>query len=324
MTPARQIGQKMESLKALKQNLKKGGGGTFIKYIPKEGAMTVRFLEEPTEWVNYYEHFDGTIRKSYPCIETQCPGCATEERRTSRYLANALDVEADRVIPLQLPKTLVSSLVAMYERMQTLTDRDIELVRSGEGLDTEYTAIPESPTKRNLGKYEPHDLSAVLDESFNSVFGGDTEPEAASDNGSVTPKRRGRPPGSGKKAAVAVDDESGVDEEATPVRPAKNAAAAKAAKKPPAAPKKKASEPTFTPEVDEDDDEPEPFPVDESDVDVSEEIPDMAAEDDFYTEEDLKSMPLGELRAVARDYGINTKGVSRGDLIEAILNPEDE
>lgn len=292
--PERIIGKKMGDLKALKQSLKKGGAGTFVKFIPKEGSITVRFLDEPTEWINYYEHFDGAIRKSYPCIEAQCPGCATEERRTSRYLANALDIEADRVVPLQLPKTLVSSLVALYERMNTLTDRDIELIRSGEGLDTEYSALPEPPTNRPIAKYDKHDLSAILDSAFNSVFGQDEEDE---DNGQATPVAKARPKGK-RSPAPPVDTDNGED------RPRKPAPKVPAKKK----------EPQFTPEVDVDDDPFEPLPEAEDDTE----------EADYYTAEDLKEMPLGELRAVARDYGIVTKGLGRPDLIEAILNPEED
>ena len=38
---------RMGSMKALKQSLAKGGGAGFIKYVPKNGSMNVRFLEEP-------------------------------------------------------------------------------------------------------------------------------------------------------------------------------------------------------------------------------------------------------------------------------------
>lgn len=298
------IGRKMGSIRDLKESLKTGGSGkgTFIKYIPRgtsgsTGSLTVRFLEDPESWVNYYEHWDETLQKAYPCIDLDCPGCATNEKRSSRYLANALDVESDRVIPLQLPKTLTSTLVALYERYGTLTDRDIELLRSGEKLDTTYNAVPEAPMPRKVTKYQMHDLQQVLDDSFASAFGvdddDDEEPPKAK-NG------RGRSQAA-RRATHDVDDDDDVDDEPEPPKPKAKG--------------KKA--PKFEPDVEdvEDDEEPE----------ADDEPEDAEGDDDFWTEDELEAMGIGALRAIARDdYGINTKGMTKPELIEAILEPEDE
>lgn len=285
------IGTKVGNIKNLKDSLKRGSGGSFIKYIPKDSSLTVRFLEDPENWVNYWEHFDSTLRKSYPCIDDNCPGCATGENKSSRYLANAVDVDNDRVIPLQLPKTLVSSLVALYERMDTLLDRDFELVRSGEGLDTTYNVVPEAPLKRKLTKYQLHDLQQILDESFQSVFGAAPE-EAEVPKKAVMPRKK-------SKAAKIAD-------------------------------------PVFTPDDDEDEDVEEDVDpdVDEDEaVDVAVETPMVEAVDvdedvdddgDFFSEDDLNEKTLGELRAIAKDYGIPTKGLNRVQIIEAILTPEED
>lgn len=286
------IGKKLGSVKSLKESLKRGaGGGTFIKYVPKgqgdaPGTMTVRFLEDPVNWINYYEHWDTTMNKSYPCIEDNCPGCATDERRSSRYLANALDVENDRVVPLQMPKTLVSTLVTMYERMDTLLDRDFELIRSGDGLDTTYNAIPEAPLKRKMDKYEKHDLEKVLNDAFQSAFGTDEATEEETVSSTETAKKgRGRPAGSKNKPKA---------------------------------------EPQFTPDVDVAVDQDDDVPVPEDEEVETEADADPSEGEDFYTEEELQTKPLGELRSIARDYGINTKGLNKIDLIEAILTPDDE
>lgn len=96
--PAMAFGQKVGSIKDLKQSLKKGTG-TFIKYIPKEkdGTITVRFLDEPDEWVQYREVFDQVRRKSYPVPDEGMPGYPSPDARVSdRYLVNALDTENDK------------------------------------------------------------------------------------------------------------------------------------------------------------------------------------------------------------------------------------
>ena len=186
------IGKKVGSVKNLKKSMKSGGGGAgFIKYIPKDQSMTVRFLEEPTEWFNFTSHYDETMRRSYPCIGDNCPGCSAGIRGSSRYLTNALDTDRDEVVALELPKSLAGQLTSIFERKDTLVDRDFELVRDGEGLDTTYSAIPEAPTKRKFDKYTLKDLEQVLEEAYKSAFDDeDAEDVAPTPTKKSPPKKR--------------------------------------------------------------------------------------------------------------------------------------
>lgn len=305
------IGQKVGSMKALKQSLQKGGsGGAWIKYIPKNGMLNVRFIQEPEEWVNYVEHYDQTIRKSYPCNgETSCPGCVSGERKSYRYLANCVDTDNDRVIPLQLPKDLANRLVVKYEKWGTLIDRDIELTRSGEGLDTVYDLDAGAQDRKKIDKYQPLDLLKVLDEAFASVFGGgvdedDDEPEKPK----AAVKMRGRSAAAPKQAEPD-DDEAELPEA---LKPAPKPAAKRAAKKAAAAVVKE-PDPVFVPEADDDDDEDD-TPA------VLVDAPDADDEDDEgYTEEQLQALPLGALRAVARDFDVDTKGKAAAAIIAEIM-----
>ena len=309
------IGQKMGSLKTLKQSLAKGGNNAWIKYIPKNGSMNVRFIQEPEEWINYVEHYDTVLRKSFPCNgEQSCPGCQGDARKSSRYLANAVDVDSDRVIPLQMPKDLANRLVVRYERNGTLIDRDFELSRSGDGLDTVYDLDAAPADRKKIDKYQPLDLMKVLADAFDDVFGNnadeDDEDEKPEPKSSTRPK-----PKTASKAAKAlqsaheVDEDDDVDDDEdndpTEKKPALKAAKEKAKKK---GKKDKAPEPKFTAEEDAED---------EPDED----------EEEGYSEEDLRAMPLGALRAVARDFGVNPKGMDTDEIVEAILNngePVDE
>lgn len=309
-------GQKMGSLKALKKSMAKGGSNSaWIKYVPKNGTMNVRFIEEPEHWVNYIEHFDSTARKSFPCNgETSCPGCMAGERKTPRYLTNAVDLDTDRVIPLQLPKDLANRLVVKYEKNGTLIDRDYELSRTGEGLDTVYDFDWSPPKNRNLSKYQTLDLLKVLDDSFNDLFGGDTE-----DDEDDAPKAKPTVKGRAKSAAAAVtvpteaevdeDDDEEDEEEAPKSTPKKKSAAAQA---------KSVPAPVFTPEDDEEDEES----TDAADVDEDEEE-EAESEEETYTEEELKALPLGALRAVARDFDVDTKGKKASQIIAEIMEQSD-
>lgn len=302
----------MGSLKTLKQSIAKGGGSQFVKYIPKNGSMNVRFIQEPEEWVNYVEHFDAMLRKSYPCNgETNCPGCISGERKSSRYLANAVDRDdKNRVIPLQMPKDLANRLVVRYERNGTLTDRDFELSRQGEGLDTTYDLESGLKDGANIVQFTGLDLLQVLEEAYQSVFGNpaaEDEDEAPSSNGRTgAVKGRAR-----SKAADAAEH----DEDEAP-KPARKKPAAKRAAK------KAEPEPEFTPDdeldTDPDDDDEDPVAVDDDDQADDADVGDD--EDDGYDEATLRAMPLGALRAVARnEFGVATKGKDQDALIEAIF-----
>lgn len=294
------IGQKMGSIQKLKKSLAKGASNSaWIKYIPKNSSMTVRFIQEPEEWVNYAEHWDQGMRKSYPCTgENTCPGCMNGSRKSYRYLANAVDVDnPERVIPLQLPKDLANRLVVRYERNGTMIDRDYELSRSGEGTDTVYDLESGPVSKRNLNKYTPLDLLKVLQDAYDEVFGPDAAEDAPEDepedeeflhsNPRPRPKKTLRK--SAATAALEEDDED--DEEPAPKKKGKKG---KKGKKSP---------------------EPVEVATDEDDED------DEDDEADEYDSETLANMPLGALRALARSsFGIDTRGKSQMDLIEEIMS----
>lgn len=154
-------GKKMGSVKAVKDSLKKGGSSlnTYIKNVPAEG-ITVRFLTEPEEWFGFYEYWNDESRNFTPmAVGEILPDGA---KASFRYLASVVDVDSDRVIPLKLAKTAANSLILKYDKYGTMLDRNYELQRHGEGLDTTYDVTPDAPAKLNLAKYEVIDLEQVL------------------------------------------------------------------------------------------------------------------------------------------------------------------
>lgn len=309
------FGQRVGSMKTLKKTLQKGsGGGAWIKWIPKNGSMNVRFIQEPEEWVNYVEHYDTTLRTSYPCNgEQSCPGCMSGERKSHRYLANAVNLDDnERVVPLQLPKDLANRLVVKYEKWGTLLDRDIELTRSGDGLDTVYDLDADVPSRRKMDKYQALDLLKVLDDAYNSVFNGTDEEEDEDDT--PKPVTRGRKKSVAAKPEPVEETEEDDDEvEVEAPKPAKKAPAKKAA----------AKAPEFVPDEDEDDeDEEDDTPAVLAD-DTDDDEPDVD-DDEGYTQEQLEALPLGALRAVARDFDVDPKGKSAKAIIKEIMAQAEE
>ena len=161
-----------------------------ITSIEADKILTVRFLEEPSEWLGYDEHYTTEFRY-FPCVEDGCPGCEEDHRPSSRSLAPALDVDSGRVIVVKIPKNLGEILLKRFKRNKTLLDRDYELSRDGEGMSVKYDLVPASPTKRELAKYKRPDLTEALFKSTSEEFRDyvglelDDEPEPE-----PTPRRR--------------------------------------------------------------------------------------------------------------------------------------
>lgn len=320
------FGQKVGSIKDLKKNLERGTG-TFIRYIPKNGALTVRFLTEPDEWLSFKEVFDTVRRKSYPVPEEGMPGYPDPDQRVStRYLVNALDTETDKVIPLQLPKDLVNQLVIRYERDETMLDRDYELFRTGEGLDTTYGLTPEAAMARKVDKYTHLDLEQVLQDAYEAVWGSSIVTEGAIKKKGGTTKTK---VGGGKamrRKKIEVDDEPEGEETSL----ADLAVMADGDDDVDAIEAITTMADTLGVDVEDyetwsevvdaiadNDDESDEEEVDEEPDDEEEEDDDE--EGDEYTEDDYKAMTIGEVRAIAREAGIKTIGMKKGAIISALL-----
>lgn len=327
-------GGAVKSMAGLKASLKKGGGSQYLSRVPADASITVRFLTEPEDWYGYYEHYDA-VRKFYPCSD-DCPGCTEGDRPSGRYLSNALDVAEGKVIPLVLPKSMVSSLVKKHEKYGTMLDRDYELSRSGNGLDTEYDVTPEAPTKMNLTRYDLIDLEELLEsqlemaESANDISADDDDDDDA-------PVMRKGGPRKSTAAAPADDDDDDADDD-------------------------DADDETDDDSSDDDaDDDDARFERDDlmamslgdikalakevgfdaadiqgkdkdaladlilSVYESGDDDSDTAGDDEEITEDQLRDMSLAEVKGIAKDMGIRVKaGASKDDIIELILDAAGE
>lgn len=176
--------RQFSSVNDVKGSLKKGGsnsGPAWVKSIPSEG-LTVRFLSEPDAWFGFFEYYSVEDRAFVPMAEGEIlPDGA---KPSFRYLTNAVDVETDQVLALKIPKSAASSLMLKYDKYSTLTDRDYELDKHGEGLETTYEVTPTAPSPMVLDKYTRHDLEEVLIAARANALGEDMniEPRGFTDD----------------------------------------------------------------------------------------------------------------------------------------------
>lgn len=208
------IGKKVGSLQNLKASLSgKGGNSSRITNIPTEGLL-VHFTSEVDEWIGYWRYYDPTSKRYVPMEESErAPeGC----RSQYRYVAQALDVNNDTMIALDIPSSLAETLSVITERYGTIMGRDFLIVRSGTGLDTSYQALPEDKIKRPLHAYEPIDLPDLLVKVRMAALGA-----AAVTPDEPAPARRA------EKPVITTDDDD--DDDASFWKPADDARAAKEA-----------------------------------------------------------------------------------------------
>lgn len=252
------FGTTVGSISQLKQSLEKNSSTSddvWIKYIPKNGDLNVRFLSEPDTWASYHEAWNPSGRggkgASYPVpMGEEVPD---DHRVSKRYLANALDIDNDRVVPVCISVTLMQAVVLRYEKHGTITDRDYVLSKSGAGKDTKYMLTPEAPLARKMDKYEPVDLEKVLEGAYNSYIAGE--------GGTVAPT-----------VPVAQD---------IPVH----------------------------------DDDPVEAPHHEAFAD-DDETPEA------LTREQIMSLPLAVVRAMAQNNGIGTSGLTKDELADALTGAD--
>lgn len=156
-----------------------GGEGVYLRSFPK-GETTVRFLEEPDEWRLYYEHFVG--QQSFPCTgdTNSCPGCTHDsedvQRRSRKYGTFVYNTKWNDVVPYKLPMTLANRLTNRAEKNDgTITNRDYVVIRSGDGLRTEYDVDSDEKytvdVQGLLRKANPSTIEEVLESMYKQVWG---------------------------------------------------------------------------------------------------------------------------------------------------------
>lgn len=182
--------------------MKRGGGVGGLKRIPADEPMRVRFLQEPDEWFEFFEHYDER-NKTYAVCTDDCDYCADDIRAQKRVLASVVVIDENKVEPLAMPSSLVNRLLTRYDKYLTMTDRNYELIRTGKGLDTEYDVDVEAPTRMKLSRYEVLDAAAVLE-----ALAPDDDDEDEEENMTASDRR-----GSSKKRSRPVEDDDDDEEE---------------------------------------------------------------------------------------------------------------
>lgn len=160
----------MGLLDQIKSEVKKSGTNKAKILFVKDGQKArVRFLSDMDDGVEIKFHDSYAKSISVPCQEQygrDCPYCEDEELRTrSQYAWSVWDYESKEVKLFMYPVnncTPVPSLVALYETLGTLTDRDLVVSCSGKQQAKSFTIIPMDKVKFRNDKAKPFSEKTVL------------------------------------------------------------------------------------------------------------------------------------------------------------------
>ena len=174
----------------------------WITRFPKgKGEYLIRPLTEPDEWQKCNFVWNKSINRGWPLAEGQIIDDDEGLQVQTRYLGQFIDIEKDRVIVFQVPKSVFDSFGRKFNRNGTVMDRDWLVIREGTGLDTAYDLEADEEVDRDLSKYVIPDIEEVLVNAYeHAVASGWTE-------GKVLSKDEVEEAKAGGKSAAAEEPE---------------------------------------------------------------------------------------------------------------------
>lgn len=154
-----------------------GGDGVWLRNFQR-GDTTVRFIDEPDEWIVFKEHYNSD-KHWFPCSgETSCPGCSSDDeqqrRKSTKYATNLYLVKSGEVRPFKIPISLANALERRAERNGgTIVNRDYAILKSGTGLETSYDVDQEAKYELDVKplRAQAHDIEKILLDRWNEVVG---------------------------------------------------------------------------------------------------------------------------------------------------------
>ena len=160
------------------ENSREGKGETlYVKFQDGNNQMRILDAEPKAVWVHWVSNANNGKGLSIVCLGKDCPMCRklkydkannvqTRDRIQRQFVINVFNRTTNRVELLQKGKTIFETLATFHKSMGDITGYDINIVKSGRGLDTKYTVIPvmqSSPIPNGLELYNLDDVTKVFD-----------------------------------------------------------------------------------------------------------------------------------------------------------------
>jgi hypothetical protein len=160
-----------------------------ILIVKEDEPVKVRMLQDPDEWMIFYEHYVPENKAFVPALDPDPLSTHPDEkvRRTSlRHMVNVLNLETMQVQLLKMNQDLTNRFMMRYNRYNTLTDRNYEILRTGSGLQTAYDVEADDAEPMDLTRFQGklHDMTLFLLQEADRFHGSDFAEEYERNNGS--------------------------------------------------------------------------------------------------------------------------------------------
>lgn len=154
----------------IKQNVAKTGGNRGnILYIKDGEKVRIRFLQDMDEGFEFVFHDSFSRSINSLCLQhvgKECPLCDDDDVRTrDNYVWSVYDHDAKAVKMMLFAAngiTPLQQLLDYYEANgDTILDRDYIIKRTGKGMETKWTVMPQDKSKFRNEKVKPYSESAI-------------------------------------------------------------------------------------------------------------------------------------------------------------------
>lgn len=145
-----------------KKSSRTNDGPKVIRLSGKTKKLLITFLTEPTEWQPYEQIWDQSEQR-YVYITDENRELYEGQYPKTKYLANVIDVVSGASAVLDMGPMLAKNIFnQIYDRKDTLLGFDVEVFKTGTGIDTEYFCSKDDPHNLDLDNYIKYDLEEVV------------------------------------------------------------------------------------------------------------------------------------------------------------------
>ena len=160
------------------ENVREGKSETnYVKFVEGDNQLRILDAEPKAIWVHWLANANNGKGLSVVCLGKDCPMCAkyrydkankinTRDRLSRQFVINVYNRNTKRVELLQKGKSIFGTLATFHKSMGDITGYDMNIVKTGKGLDTKYTPVPvmqSEPVPEGLELYNLDEVTKAFD-----------------------------------------------------------------------------------------------------------------------------------------------------------------
>ena len=160
------------------ENVREGKSETnYVKFVEGDNQLRILDAEPKAIWVHWLANANNGKGLSVVCLGKDCPMCAkyrydkankvnTRDRLSRQFVINVYNRNTKRVELLQKGKSIFGTLATFHKSMGDITGYDMNIVKTGKGLDTKYTPVPvmqSEPVPQGLELYNLDEVTKAFD-----------------------------------------------------------------------------------------------------------------------------------------------------------------